>query len=101
VDYLDFELRIEPLRGHNYSVAVVSSPAGEARETMRFPFSELQRGNRLQSLENALVRSTGSRRRITSSQERAVRGFHELERGIVDECPFPTSSACHRRQPGH
>jgi hypothetical protein len=68
MDYLDFELQIEPGRGRNYPVAVVSSPAGEARETMRFPFSELQLDNRLQSLENALVRSTGSGHRLLSLQ---------------------------------
>jgi hypothetical protein len=35
--YLDFELEIGPGRGQEYPISVVRSPAGEARETMRFP----------------------------------------------------------------
>jgi len=39
--YLDFELEIGPGSGRDYPVAVIRSPAGEARETMRFPFDDL------------------------------------------------------------
>ena len=37
IRYLDFELQIGPRDGDTYSVAVLRSPAGEARERMRFP----------------------------------------------------------------
>jgi hypothetical protein len=75
MEYLDFELVISSGRGWSYPVAVIRSPAGEAHETMRFPFSELQLGSRLQELENALLRSSRGRRRIPSAQERPVQEF--------------------------
>ena len=34
MEYLDFELEIGPGLGREYPVAVIRSPAGEARETM-------------------------------------------------------------------
>jgi len=75
VDYLDFELEVSPGQGREYPVAVIRSPAGESRETMRFPFDELALENRLQALQIALLRSSGERRQVLSSEEQAVRGF--------------------------
>jgi hypothetical protein len=40
MDYLDFEIEIGQGQGREYPVSVIHSPAGEARETMRFPFDE-------------------------------------------------------------
>jgi len=74
-DYLDFELEIGPGSGREYPVAVVRSPAGEARETMRFPFDELTLENRLDKLQIALLRSGGKRRRAPSAEEKVVQDF--------------------------
>jgi hypothetical protein len=62
--YLDFELEIAAGSGREYPVAVVYSVAGEAHETMRFPFDELALENQLLALQNALLRSGGKRRQI-------------------------------------
>jgi len=75
VDYLDFELQIGPGAGREYSLAVLRSPAGEARETLRFPFDELALENRLQALEIALLRSGGTRRRMATPEELTVQEF--------------------------
>jgi len=58
-----------------YPVAVIRSPAGEARETLRFPFDELALDNRLKDLQIALLRSGGKRRQMLSPEERAVQEF--------------------------
>lgn len=73
--YLDFELEISLGRGREYTATVVHSPAGEARETFRFPFGELELENRLQALQIALLSSGDRRRRMLSQEEQAVRDF--------------------------
>jgi len=73
--YLDFDLAIGPGSGRKYPVSVLHSPAGEARETMRFPFSELVLENRLQALQIALLRSGGKRRLVPTQEEKAVQDF--------------------------
>jgi serine/threonine protein kinase len=73
--YFDFELEIDHGSGREYPVAVVRSPAGEAREMMRFPFDELALESHLDKLQIALLRSGGKRRRVPSSEEQAVQGF--------------------------
>jgi formylglycine-generating enzyme required for sulfatase activity len=73
--YLDFELEIGLGQGREYPVAVIRSPAGEARETMRFPYDELVLENRLLALQNALLRSGGRRRQVLSPDEKAVQDF--------------------------
>src|SRR5712692_4465583 len=75
LSYLDFELEVGPGRGRDYPVAVGRSPAGEAHETMRFPFDELALENRLQALQIALLRSGGQRRQVLSPQEQTVQDF--------------------------
>jgi outer membrane protein assembly factor BamD (BamD/ComL family) len=74
-DYLDFELEIGPGSGREYPVAILDSPAGEARETMHFPFDELALENRLLNLQNVLLRSGGMHRRVPSQEEQAVQDF--------------------------
>lgn len=75
MDYLDFDLEIGVGRGRKYPLAVVRSPAGEARETTQFPFDELALENRLLTLQNVLLRSGGTRRQILSPDEQAVQDF--------------------------
>lgn len=75
MNYLDFELEIGIGSGRDYPVVVVRSPAGEARETMRFPFDELMLENRLQALQIALLRSGGKQRRLPSPEEKIVQDF--------------------------
>lgn len=73
--YLDFELEIGIGEGRYYPVAVIESPAGKARATMRFPFDEVRLENRLQALQLALLRSGGKRRRVPSREESVVQEF--------------------------
>jgi sugar lactone lactonase YvrE len=75
LDYLDFELAIGSGSGREYPIAVVRSAAGEAHETMHFPFDELALENQLLSLQNALLRSGGKRRQILSPGEQTVQNF--------------------------
>jgi len=75
MNYLDFEIEISPGAGREYPVAIVRSPAGEARETMKFPFDELALKDRLQNLQIALLRSGGKRRSFLSPEERTVQEF--------------------------
>ncbi len=75
MNYLDFELEISSDTQNNYSIAVIRSPAGEVKESIRFPFSELQLENRLLDLELALLRSSGKRRRVLSPEEQTVQDF--------------------------
>lgn len=75
IAYLDFEIEIGSGSGRDYPVAVVRSPAGEAEETMHFPFDELALDNRLKDLQIALLRSGGSRRQALSAEEQHVQAF--------------------------
>lgn len=75
MDYLDFELEIGAGSGREYPVVVVNSPAGQAHETMHFPFDELVLENRLLALHNALLRSGGKHRQMLSSEEQTVQDF--------------------------
>jgi len=75
LSYLDFELEIGPGKGREYPVAVIRSPAGEAQETMHFPYDELALQNRLKDLQIALLRSGGKRRQLLSPEEQSVQDF--------------------------
>ena len=75
MDYLDFELEIQPGSGRDYPVAVLRSPAGEAHATMHFPFDQLALENHLLKLHNALLRSGGNRRSVPSLEEQTVQNF--------------------------
>ncbi|MCK4766565.1 MAG: CHAT domain-containing protein [Candidatus Aminicenantes bacterium] len=74
-NYLDFELKIDPGAGRDYPICVINSPAGQASETMRFPFDELVLENRLKDLQIALLRSGGKHRRVKLPEEQAVQNF--------------------------
>src|SRR6187397_858612 len=78
MDYLDFDLAVEPALTGGYDVAVVGSPAGEASAQMAFPYDRLVLQNKIQSLQIALLRSGGSRRAATSTEdEQSVRQLGE------------------------
>jgi hypothetical protein len=62
IGYLDFELEIGPGSGREYPVVVIRSPAGEARETRRFPFDEIALESRLDKLQIALLKSLARKR---------------------------------------
>jgi hypothetical protein len=73
--YLDFEVEVGVGVGRDYPVAVIHSPAGEARETMRFPYDELALENRLQSLQIALLHAGGAHRQMLTPEEELVQEF--------------------------
>lgn len=75
MEYEDFDLLIEPIAGLDYRVKVLRSPGGEAEATMRFPYDQLALENRLLTLENALLRSGGKRRRVPTQQEQVILDF--------------------------
>ncbi len=71
MDYLDFDLRIEPKAGGGYRVRVIESPAGEATGSFAVPVSPLE-------LENFLLRmgqSRGRMRRLESTETLAAKTF--------------------------
>ena len=78
MDYLDFDLQILPGTGRDYPVAVLRSPAGEARAIMQFPFDQLALESRLDKLQIALLRSGGKRRSVPSPEEQAVQDFGKV-----------------------
>jgi site-specific recombinase XerD/CHAT domain-containing protein len=75
VNYLDFVLEIGTSPDSFYPVYVISSPAGEARQFMKFPFNEQQLENQLQALHQALIRSNSSLRKNISPEEQTVQKF--------------------------
>jgi formylglycine-generating enzyme required for sulfatase activity len=72
---LDFEVEIGTGTGQSYPLALLHSPAGEARETMKFPFDELALDSALKSLEIALLSASGIRRQAFSPEEQSVQDF--------------------------
>jgi formylglycine-generating enzyme required for sulfatase activity len=78
MDYLDFELQIDPGQGRIYPVTVLASPAGEARERMQFPFGELELESRLKDVQIALLSSGGPHRQALSPAQRAVCDFGRI-----------------------
>jgi len=75
LNYLDFELEIGVGDGQVYPVAVLRSPAGEAREQTEFPFGDLELENRLQALQIALLRTGSILRQVLTPEEQAVQAF--------------------------
>ncbi|HEX6777026.1 MAG TPA: CHAT domain-containing protein [Ktedonobacterales bacterium] len=75
MEYLDFDIVIGPGSGLDYPV-LLTSPAGQARGVMRFPFDEAALAGRLKDLQIALLRSgSQQRRRLASPQEQLVQDF--------------------------
>ena len=73
--YLDFDLEIGCGEGGAYPVAVLYSPAGNARGQMIFPFRDLELENRLLTLHNALLKSDSPRRKMLTDDAQTVRDF--------------------------
>jgi len=74
MDYHDFELKLRPLGGKEYQIDV-RSPSGEKVANVLFPFDELALESRLQALEIALLKSSGTRRDIRFKEEESVEDF--------------------------
>jgi len=74
MDYDNFEIEVELATGREFEVSV-RSRAGEASQTMRFPYDQLALDNRLKDLQIALLRSGGRTRRLNSPEEQAVQNF--------------------------
>ncbi len=72
--YLDFDVEIGIGQGREYPVSA-RSQAGEARETMKFPFDQIALKDHLRDLHLALLRSGGPTRRTPSVEERSVLEF--------------------------
>jgi CHAT domain len=71
MDYLDFDLEVQPGNSGAYDVSVVNSPAGEAHAEMTFPYDRLALQNKIQALQIALLRSGGTRR-AASTEDKSV-----------------------------
>jgi hypothetical protein len=78
MDFLDFELEITSDEEYGYTVAVVHSPAGEARGPLELPLSDLQLENYILTLQNALLRSSTQRRRVLTPEAETVQDFGKL-----------------------
>jgi formylglycine-generating enzyme required for sulfatase activity len=74
MDYLDFAIEVHTHTDGQYSVAV-RSPAGEARTTAPFPFTDAALESHLLKVENAILRSAGRRRKAPTPEEEAVQSF--------------------------
>jgi CHAT domain-containing protein len=74
-EYVDFELEVREGGPRNYIVTVRSPRGDMVRGEMHFPFDKLELANKLLALENALLRSGQSRRRIRSPEENTVQDF--------------------------
>ena len=74
MDYLDFAIEVHAQTNGTYVVAV-RSPAGEARTTAHFPFTDAALESHLLKLENAILRSAGRRRKSPTPEEEAVQHF--------------------------
>jgi formylglycine-generating enzyme required for sulfatase activity len=75
MQYEDFDIAIQADTGRTYRIQLLRSPAGEAQETVTFPFDDLALQLRLTQLENALLKSSSQRRRIPTAQEQAILEF--------------------------
>ena len=74
-NYLDFELEIGSGSRHEYPLVLFHSPAGEARETMHFPFGESELSNCLHDLQIALLSSGDQQNQIVSREVQTVQEF--------------------------
>lgn len=75
MQYRDFDLSLTATADGSYRITALSSPAGEAQETVPFPFDALALQLQLARLENALLKSSRRSRRIPSAEERQVQAF--------------------------
>jgi hypothetical protein len=69
---VDFEVEIGLESAGVYPVAVLRSPAGEPRGTLRLPFEGLELENKLQALRLSLLGSSGHVRRMATPEDAVV-----------------------------
>ena len=90
MQYVDFDLEIglrPDAQGQDYPVAVVRSPAGEARAVMRFPFDEAALIAYHETIQTALGGSGQERRQAGQTvQEFGQRLFEALFAGDIRSC---------------
>ena len=90
MQYVDFDLEIGPRpdgQGQDYPVAVVRSPAGEARAVMRFPFDEAALAAYHETIQEALGGSGQDRRQAGQTvQDFGQRLFEALFAGDIRSC---------------
>jgi WD40 repeat protein len=75
MEYIDFDIEIGKGSGREYPLSVNSVAAGQAHETLRFPFDEVQLQLYLSKLQIALLRSGGKRRKAATTEEDTVKVF--------------------------
>ncbi|MBK7179574.1 MAG: hypothetical protein IPH82_20755 [Chloroflexi bacterium] len=75
MQYEDFVVSIEAISSRAYRVAVLHSRTGEAQETVTFPFVTVALQLHLTRLENVLLKSGGSHRRMPGKEEKAALAF--------------------------
>lgn len=74
-EHVDFQLEIGAGRGRRYPVEVLSSPAGEAHETIHFPFDEATLEKHIANLHEALIRFPLPTLRAPLPEDLTVRDF--------------------------
>lgn len=75
IEYIDLEVEIGEQTADGYPVAVLRSPAGEPRGTLRLPFEGLELENKQQALRLALLSSSTTVRRMASPEDATVQAF--------------------------
>ncbi len=87
MQYLDFDLEIGPGGGQTYPVAVIRSPAGEARGTLSFPFDEDALKERLDQVQTALESAGQARRQAAQAVQAFGQSlFEALFTGDIRSC---------------
>ncbi|MBA3764620.1 MAG: hypothetical protein H0X05_03825, partial [Actinobacteria bacterium] len=75
IEYIDLEVEIGEQTADGYPVAVLRSPAGEPRGTLRLPYEGLELENKQQALRLALLSSSTTVRRMASPEDATVQAF--------------------------
>jgi hypothetical protein len=74
-EYLDFELEINTGSGRKYPVTIIRSPAGEARETMHFPYDGPALEKQLQILQKMIQDSIDAGCLLISQDGHIIQDF--------------------------
>lgn len=83
-DYLDFELEIGIGSGREYPLALIRSPAGEAREMMHFPYDEVVLKDLLFAMKNGLFCSEKRHCKLISQKDKTIQDFgHSLFSALI------------------